>query len=117
MNCGDRYCFNQLNLDDGNREAHKRIAGSAVMDSETGELILKLANLLPRECKMQVRIDGAEIVPQKAPLTLLTVSPDQLQVAPQEIMQAVGPDFEFRLPPCTLAVMRLKTTLSHILSK
>lgn len=117
VNCGDRYCFNQLNLDDGNREAHKRIAGSAVMDSETGELILKLANLLPRECKMQVRIDGAEIVPQKAPLTLLTVSPDQLQVAPQEIMQAVGPDFEFRLPPCTLAVMRLKTTLSHILSK
>ena len=39
VNCGDRYCFNQLNLDDGNREAHKRIAGSAVMDSETGESV------------------------------------------------------------------------------
>jgi alpha-L-arabinofuranosidase len=76
QNAGDQYISNLLSLPNRDDKVRKRIATSVVRDSKTGDLIVKLVNLLPVRVKTQVKLDAFGNFEAKAERSLLTGKPD-----------------------------------------
>jgi hypothetical protein len=54
-----------------------------VKQSNTGDIIIKLANLLPVEVNMELNIDGLENKAQEVSKTVLTGRPEDKYVTPK----------------------------------
>ncbi len=97
--------------------ASAKLIASSVRDSKTGDIILKLVNVLPTEVRAQIKLPGiANTLQSNAALTVLSGDPKEtnsfpqpLRIAPNSSSIKVGPSFSHNAPPHSLSVIRLKT--------
>lgn len=99
-NQGDEYLPMDLLFDTANPAAARRIGYSAMRDSRTGDIILKMANLLPAKVTVDQEYRGI------ARRSTLSGTPTDGQVEPVTVTENIeGP---VTLPPYSLTVLRFK---------
>jgi GH43 family beta-xylosidase/alpha-L-arabinofuranosidase len=110
----DRKLIHDLTDDPG---LSSRLAVSSVIDSKTGDMILKLVNAFPSELTVRIALEGprAAVLPS-ATCTVLSGEPeatnsfsDPVRVAPKTSERTVGSSFSYPAPPHSLSVIRLRS--------
>jgi alpha-L-arabinofuranosidase len=108
QNPGDNYISNALNVNTRDEKVRKHIAVSVVLDSKSGDLIVKMVNLLPVSVRTQLKLDEADKLASKAERTVLTGKPDGSNLLPVVDTISAGTEFPCELPAYSLTVIRLK---------
>jgi alpha-L-arabinofuranosidase len=106
-NAGNEYLPSEIQLSGRSSEAvRKRLACSVVRDSRNGDVIIKLANLLPVAVKVALDTGELEVKTSNAVKTVLTGNPADKDVQPVQTiinMQDVG---SLELPAYSFTVIR-----------
>jgi len=104
-NAGDEYIESNFTTDNINADVHKRIAKSVVRDAKTGDLIIKLVNLLPVETTVDVK--DLNLSNYNIEKTVLQGNPDEKNVKPVTTTDVVLNN-KLVLPKYSFTVLRLK---------
>lgn len=106
-NAGNEYLASTVQLDNGRSDVKKRIGTSVVRDGETGDVIVKLVNLLPVEVAAQVRLDTGVPNP-RAVKTVLAGDPKDRHARPvTEDFEVTDKGFDYTLPAYSFTVIRI----------
>jgi alpha-L-arabinofuranosidase len=108
QNAGDLYLASDVKLSDNNPDVRKRIAMSVVKDSKTGDVMVKLVNVLPVAINAKVQLDGVNIFPQTAQKTLLTGNLNEKHMQPTAGTVQVDKAFDCQLPAYSFIVIRIR---------
>ena len=106
-NSGDQYITANLNVDSRRDDVRKRVASSTVYDSATGDLIIKLVNLLPVAVTTSVEVNNCDAFATNATCTVLTGKPTDRNAAPTESTIEVAPQFSYEMPPYSFTTLRI----------
>jgi len=109
INAGDRYIESNAAIASNNDAVKKRIAVSFVKDSKTGDLVIKLVNLLP--VTVQATINTNDTFAGKinaATRTVLTGNPADKNVKPVTASASVQEALAPVLPAYSFTVIRLQ---------
>ncbi len=106
QNSGYRYVTSEIALDNDDEAVAKRIGVSVVTDSKSGDMIVKLVNMLPVEVETTVNL------PRKAGTatkTVLSGKPADNKVEPvSSKIKIGGSTMPVNLPPYSMTVVRVK---------
>lgn len=105
QNAGGEYLSNVLSIPHDDEKVRSRVAASAVRDRATGDVILKLVNLLPVRVNTGIRVDTGV---SSAVATVLAGQPDDERTRPETFALSVVPAFDFTLKPYSFSVIRLR---------
>ena len=94
-------------LDNKEDKVQKRFASSIVRDSASGDVIVKLVNLLPVEIHTSVDLTGTGIVQSSAKRTVLTGKPADTPLPVEDTME-VAEKFDCQLSAYSFTVIRIK---------
>lgn len=108
QNPGDIYLQRKIKLSDANNEVHKRIGVSVVQDNASGDLIVKLVNMLPVAVTPSIDLSNV-MTTEKAIYTTFSGSPESTIVRPVSKTITVTEAFSKELPPYSFTVIRIKT--------
>ena len=97
QNAGDHYIPSQINLDNQDGRVKLRVGSSIVRDSKTGDVIVKLVNLLPVEVNTNVDLSGIGAVQPSAKRTVLTGKPTDTPLPVEDRIQ-IAEKFDCNLP-------------------
>ena len=106
-NSGDQYLTGKLVVESRRDDVRKRISTSTVYDSATGDLIIKLVNLLPVAVNTAVEVNDCENFASTAICTVLTGKPTDRDVVPVESTIEVAPQFNYEMPPYSFTTIRI----------
>ncbi len=106
QNSGNQYLPTSVALSNSREEVRERVGVSVVVDDETGDVIIKLVNLLPIEVNGKLDLSALGFAPTKAILNVLKGKPTDLQVAPAESTIEVSPDMDYTMPAYSFSVIR-----------
>lgn len=106
-NVGDEYIFSEIELSNQQDAVSKRIAKSIVRDSKTGDIIVKLVNLLPVEINVTLDMSELNTINETVELSLLTGTPDDREAKP--IIKTLMFEEQNTLPPYSLSIYRFNT--------
>ncbi|WP_167615160.1 alpha-L-arabinofuranosidase C-terminal domain-containing protein [Maribellus sediminis] len=109
QNSGDEYLASLIKLSDGNENLKKRVASSVVFDRESGDYILKLANLLPVQINSTINLADLPVIEGDAELITLQGEVTDEKAKPVTSKFLVSSDFEIEVPAYSLTVIRLKS--------
>ena len=110
---GDRYLDNHLELDGADAKARARVSASAVLDSRTGQLVLKLVNMLPVGVTTQIDLEGSGPWLPEAQRIDLSGQPADRDLQPRSSSLAVSDDFSLEVPPYSFTLIRLTSKSSE----
>lgn len=102
---GDEYIFSSLQLNSDDDNVRKRIGKSIVRDRASGDIIVKLVNLLPIEVEIDSDIAGIALDNQNIIATVLSGAADDKQAKP--VSTTINLD-NFKLKPYSLTVFRFE---------
>lgn len=104
---GDEYLPSRIQMEKQGEAVKKRFAVSAVRDSKTGDLILKLVNMLPVAVKPVLTMGENE--PNNAPVIkyVLRGEPSDKEIIPVESKCSVDEMRTGELPPYSFTVYRI----------
>jgi alpha-L-arabinofuranosidase len=105
-NAGDVYLSSSMSLSGNQAGLQKRIAQSVVRDSKTGDVIVKLVNLLPVEVHTKLDLGGIHPSQPLATRTLLTGRPDDPAAKPVSDTFPIGD--RCVLPAYSFTLLRIK---------
>lgn len=105
QNSGDRYLPAESKIDNSRNDVRSRIASSIVRDSKTGDLIIKLVNLLPVEVNTQMNLP-ADAKDKQAKAIVLSGDPDDRNAKPVEKALTASEKLAYTLPPYSFNVIR-----------
>ena len=108
QHAGDHYIPSQINLDNQDSRVKLRVGSSIVRDSKTGDVIVKLVNLLPVSIETDVRLPGMDGIQSSATRTVLAGAPETTPLPVTDTIEA-GTSFKQELPAYSFTVIRLKT--------
>ena len=108
LNSGDYYLENNMKLTNDSFDVNKRVATSAVRDSETGDLIIKMVNILPVEINTDITLEGVNTA-TSATRTVLKGDPTDRRAMPVEDVITVDNNFSCTLAPYSFTLIRIKT--------
>ena len=92
-----------------NQDAVKnRIAYSVVKDEKSGDVIIKLVNMLPVEVKPDITLSGVAATAGQAVRIVLQGNPTDKQLAPVETTVNLADALKLPLPPYSFSVIRTK---------
>ena len=111
-NSGDEYLPAQVRLDNKEEAVQKRFGSSIVRDKASGDIIVKLVNLLPVEISSSISLPGADKMQTIAQRTVLTGKLADKPL-PKENTITVSDNFECLLPAYSFTVIRIKNKVSH----
>ncbi|WP_418831438.1 alpha-L-arabinofuranosidase C-terminal domain-containing protein [Phocaeicola sp.] len=111
QNSGDTYIPTERKVDNTRMDVQKRIASSVIRDSRTGDLIVKLVNLLPVSVKTAVEFPG--LANSSAVLHVLSGKPADQHAKPQESTINVSEKFDYEMPAYSLSVIRIPSQLKN----
>lgn len=110
-NAGNEYLPIHMTLSDNREDVKKRIAASFVRDNKTGDLIIKIVNLLPITITSSIDLREMNIVKdQMAKLTVMSGNLEDRNIKPIESSISVGEFFNPELPAYSFSVIRIATT-------
>ena len=111
-NSGDRYLLNTFKVDTDNKKISSRVGASVVTDSATGDMIIKLVNLLPVSTELDIDISEIMQVKTNLPPTYKIIkmqgaadSTEADIVESEEIL--VSPNFNISLAPYSFTLIRI----------
>ena len=107
QNAGNEYLPSKITLDNRDDQVRKRIASSIVRDSASGDVIVKLVNLLPVEVNTNVDLSGIGAIQSSAKRTVLTGKPTDTPLPVEDTME-VAEKFDYQLPAYSFTVIRIK---------
>ena len=111
-NSGSRYLKNEFHVDTDNEKAAARVGASVVKDEETGDIIVKLVNMLPVETTIDVDLkkffpDGQGAV--NSVRTVMNGAPSQEKASIKtDRVSLASPFFSIPLPAYSITVLRIK---------
>lgn len=108
-NSGDIYHEAEIKINDGGVGGVKeRVYASVVEDSQTGETVLKLVNLLPVETEIDVDLNDlkSECSARKTLLTCEKFDAENVEISESDIK--LGGKFREKMPPYSLAAIKFK---------
>ena len=108
QHAGDHYIPSQVNLDNQDSRVKLRVGSSILRDSKTGDVIVKLVNLLPVSIETDVRLPGMDGIQSSATRTVLAGAPEATPLPVTDTIEA-GTSFKQELPAYSFTVIRLKT--------
>ena len=109
VNSGDTYIYSSVKLSEFNDKVQKRVGVSIVRDSESGDVIIKLANLLPVDANTTINLQDLGKIDPTASMTVLTGNPGDKNTFPETITLAVSDSFTFNVPAYSFTVIRLNS--------
>lgn len=111
LNSGDEYIPSVVRLDNNHQDAvKKRIAVSVVRDSKSGDMVIKLVNMLPVNVKSQITLPIFKGMCTKATTTVLNGNPKDKQVLPVSGNIDVNENFTYEMPTYSFTVIRIEKT-------
>ncbi|PRD48305.1 alpha-L-arabinofuranosidase C-terminal domain-containing protein [Sphingobacterium haloxyli] len=105
QHAGNAYIFSDLQLNNSDDNVRKRIGKSIVRDEVSGDIIMKLVNLLPVEVDVESNISELAVDSENIDATILSGTPADKDAKP--IHATVNLD-DFKLKPYSLTVIRFK---------
>ena len=105
-NTGDAYLPADVTVSSERPDVRMRIASSVVTDGRTGDVIIKLVNMLPVEVSASADLTGVTAGGEAA-LTVLTGKPDDRTARPTESRISVGQKLDYKMPPYSFSVIRI----------
>jgi len=108
QNPGDIYLQRKIKLSDANNEVHKRIGVSVVQDNASGDLIVKLVNMLPVAVIPSIDVSNLTTT-ENAGYTIFSGSPESTTARPISQTITVKEAFSKELPAYSFTVIRIKT--------
>ncbi len=111
-NSGSKYLNSALQVNTDDEKAKARVGASIVKDETTGDVIVKMVNLLPVETEMEV--DLTKFYPQgqgtlQAMGTVMSGAPaDENASIKTDRISVASPHFNIPLAPYSFTVLRLK---------
>lgn len=106
---GDEYIASSVRLSNDRDDVKQRISVSLVRDSQTGNMVLKLVNLLPVSVVSDILIPNIPV--QKTKKIVLNGAPENEAVRPQEDEIQIRENFVYDLLPYSFTVIPLKSVL------
>lgn len=106
QNAGDQYIPSLTNLDNQDGRVKIRIGSSIVRDSKTGDVIVKLVNLLPVSVEADINLSGISTIGSSATRTVLTGTPESTPLPTTDTVE-VGENFKQQLPAYSFTVIRV----------
>ena len=107
QNAGNEYLPSKITLDNRDDQVRKRIAASIVRDSASGDVIVKLVNMLPVSIETEVQLPGIDGIQSSATRTVLAGAPETTPLPVTDTIEA-GANFKQQLPAYSFTVIRLK---------
>lgn len=104
---GDVYVNHQLRLDNPAWKVTQRVASSVVRDSRSGDLIVRLVNMLPVSVNSSIHLQGEDSPTLHAVCYQMSGQPSDRNVVPQKSELTVQPDFELQLPAYSFLCLRI----------
>ncbi|WP_380907228.1 alpha-L-arabinofuranosidase C-terminal domain-containing protein [Sphingobacterium chuzhouense] len=105
QHAGNAYIFSDLQLNNSDDNVRKRIGKSIVRDEVSGDIILKLVNLLPVEVAMASDISELAVDSENVKATILSGTPADKDAKPIDTKIDLN---NFKLQPYSLTVIRFK---------
>ncbi|PPK87130.1 alpha-L-arabinofuranosidase [Neolewinella xylanilytica] len=106
QNAGNEYIPSQVNLSDGNRDVRERVGVSVVRDEATGDVILRMANLLPVAVTASVDPAGLDLR-GSATLHVLQGDPTDRDATPTTSEIELGSEVTYEMPAYSFSVIRV----------
>ncbi len=107
-NSGDEYLPAIARLSNEEAAVKNRIAYSIVRDSNTGDIIIKLVNMLPVEVKCSIDLMNTTTFNKHAIVTVLTGAPEDRSLKPVSSNIPIENVLSLKLPGYSFSVIRLK---------
>lgn len=108
LNSGDRYVKSEIDLGGEYNEAvSARFNVSVVRDSNSGDIIVKLVNILPVSINTRLDLQALQPGSGLATRTVLSGQPNERGLVPVSDKITVGPDFITELPAYSFTVIRI----------
>ncbi len=107
QNAGSEYIASSVSLDNTQDAVEKRIGVSVVRDGKTGDMIVKLVNLLPVAVNAQIELPSLEGMDTTAVKTVLAGKPTDKQARPVSGTMKVSEKFGYELPGYSFTVIRI----------
>ena len=110
QNPGDVYLQNTVKLSDADNEVTKRFGLSVVQDNASGDLIIKLVNILPVSVTPSIDLkDLSTTENENVSYTVLSGNPTNTTVKPVSQKVPIKEAFSKELPAYSFTVIRIKT--------
>lgn len=106
QHAGDRYIPATITLSDQVDNIRKRIAYSAVRDSKTNDLIIKMVNILPVPVNAELDLAGIKFSGRKISKTVLSGNPADTTAKPVMSDDVVSEKTTLELQPYSFTVLR-----------
>lgn len=107
QNAGDEYIASDITLNNNQEAVSNRIGVSVVRDSKSGDVIVKLVNMLPVGVKANVSLPTLKDMNLKAQMTLLSGVPHDKKVSPVKGGIEVSENFHYQMPAYSFTVIRI----------
>ena len=108
QNSGSLYIPSRLELSDKSADVTRRVGASVVMDESTGDVIVKIANLLPVEIQFNEDLSEYGIMEGEVEATILSGKPEEKCTKPyNESVKIEEGIFSFTAKPYSLSVIRV----------
>lgn len=104
---GDQYIPTSVKLSNEEQKVKRRFGVSMVKDDKNGDLIIKLANLLPVEITTKIDLEDFSIE-EEGRLIILQGAPQNEIARPVEKKIQVGSALDYKVPKYSLSVIRLE---------
>lgn len=108
QNSGNEYLPATVSFSEKRDDIKKRVAVSVVRDGKSGDLIIKMVNLLPVEVKSSIDLSDFDLSSLEAVKTVLQGSPDDKNAKPAVSAIAVSRELQPELPAYSFTVIRVK---------
>lgn len=105
-NAGDEYIASDITVDNKDEKVRKRLNVSVVTDSKTGDIIIKMANLLPVTAKTSIELPQLSKT-TTAGKTILSGQPSDKKMLPVQSTTTVSSHFTEDLPAYSFTVLRI----------
>ena len=112
QNTGTEYLPSEVKVNIRRESVRKRIGVSVVRDAHTGDMIVKLVNLLPVAASMEVELPSLEGMKKTAVKTVLAGDPKDKNARPVESAMEVSEKFAHELPAYSFTVIRIQKELT-----
>lgn len=106
---GAQYLPASVALSNNQEAIKKRVASSFVRDEKTGDLVIKLVNLLPVPVNTAIDLAGIPVAETKARRITIQGNPGDKNIQPAEDEIMAAGTFHSTLPPYSFTTIRVKT--------
>lgn len=107
QNAGDEYLPADRKVETSRSDVNVRIGSSIVRDSKSGDVIVKLVNLLPVSVYTALDLSDIGIGTTEAHLTVLKGQPSDRNATPVKSQVTVSEKFDYELPAYSFHVIRI----------